>query len=204
VTTFPAALRPRSVITTVLLSSAVACNAIWGIDQGTLGVDAFEAGPDRGGTTGGGRGGTDAGRGGAGALTDARPEAATADANDGADPDAIGAADSPAEAADSMGGAGGSAGSTAGTAGTGGTPCTVCEEGQTENETVACGRCGTGSKTRSRTCTNCAWGDWSDFSTCSQCDEKPYRCCAAGSWEWCYDDGCGWTGGCAPCTGCGC
>jgi hypothetical protein len=172
-------LAPRFIVTSILLSSAIACNAIWGIDDGTLADGTFEARPDRDGTTSSG-----------GANTDSSD---VADVN----ADALGDGDGPTEAGDS---AGGSDGATGGMGGTGGTPpCTVCEEGKTETDTVTCGRCGTGHKSRSRMCTNCAWGPWSEYGECSQCDALPYRCCKAGYWEFCYVDGCEWTGGCEYC-----
>jgi hypothetical protein len=79
--------------------------------------------------------------------------------------------------------------------------CSGCKPSDAQSENRACGRCGTGTQSRSRTCgAGCTWGPWSAWTTCSQCDAKSYRCCGAGKWEWCYESDCAWTNSCAACT----
>jgi len=92
-----------------------------------------------------------------------------------------------------------------GTGGGGAGPsCSGCKLNDTMPESRACGRCGTGSQTRTATCdANCTW-HWSGWSPCSQCDTKNYRCCGAGKWEWCYDSDCAWTNDCAACAASSC
>ncbi len=67
-----------------------------------------------------------------------------------------------------------------------------CTPGQTEDDTQACGMCGEGAQTRTRTCgDDCRWGAYSDFGTCAsgatctpgQTDSESQACgnCNAGS-----------------------
>lgn len=85
-----------------------------------------------------------------------------------------------------------------------------CMPGQVGTQSQPCGPCNTGTQSQTRTCTaSCTWGAWSSFGACgnitAECMPDHWRCCAAGSWEWCYVDTCKWTGGCATCNGsCSC
>jgi hypothetical protein len=92
-------------------------------------------------------------------------------------------------------------------------PCSVttaeCMPGQTDTRSQACGPCNTGSQTIARRCTSaCAWGAWDPPGECgnvtAECLPNHWKCCGAGKWEWCYTNTCKWTGGCAPCSDCGC
>ncbi len=74
-----------------------------------------------------------------------------------------------------------------------GDPASVCTAGRVEEETQACGGCGEGTQTRSRTCApdGSSWGPWAAWGTCrtdAECapgatDEETQTCgsCAGGS-----------------------
>jgi hypothetical protein len=43
----------------------------------------------------------------------------------------------------------------------------ACSPGQSQSEKRACGACGTGSQSHTRSCTDqCVWSDWSAYATC--------------------------------------
>lgn len=200
--------RPRHLLTWLAIFSLAACNAIWGIDDGKLtqpdlvlaGAPPAELGgapPDTGGAAGqrpiGGESGEHAGGvGGHGGASGAGGEDTS--------PGGVGGSGG------SGGASSGSGGAMSGTGGGGTGPgCSGCKAGEQQTENQSCGRCGTGTQSRSRTCDdNCTWGAWSGWGTCSQCDAKPYRCCGAGKWEWCYESDCAWTQDCAPCVASSC
>ena len=205
-------VRPRSFLAWSATLTIVACNALWGIDDGKL------AEPDTGLT---GAGAADVG----GAPSDA---AGTSPAHGGDGGDPAGGAGGAGPAVAGEGGAGGEPMSTGGTgggvagggnggvagggmsgmSGSGGTPptCSGCKLGEQKSESAACGNCGTGTKTHTATCdANCTWGAWSAWSVCSQCDGKRFRCCDGGKkWEWCYDSDCAWTNDCEACSATSC
>jgi hypothetical protein len=100
-----------------------------------------------------------------------------------------------------------------------GVPETACETGQTRTRDVACGPnfCNKGVQQQVSTCTGqCTWGEYADSGGCNVDQARfcqpfnlggrpPFRCCAPGRWEHCYDQGtpaeCTWTGDCAACGG---
>ncbi len=87
----------------------------------------------------------------------------------------------------------------------------VCTPGATESETRACGNCGMGSQSRSRTCeaARCDWGAWGAWSACvggGACEAGSTRACPNG-------DSCGvqvcssacvWPSACSPNAGSEC
>jgi hypothetical protein len=153
-------------------------------DPGSGGTTSAEAGTaDNGGSSGlagNSSGGTGATSGGAGAAT------GEAGASSGAAGDSSAGAAGAAGAGGTPGGGGTSGGATGGTSGgatggtsggaTGGTSggatgCAMpaCTPNQTETVMQACGACGTGKQSHTRTCSSdgCAWGAWSEWTTCS-------------------------------------
>lgn len=207
--------RPRHLLIWSAIFALVACNAIWGIDDGKLaepglaGAPAVEPGggapPEAGaaGHAGTGEAGESAGgtAGSSGASGAGGEEASQGGAGSSA-----GSGGSAGSVSGSGGSVSGSGGSMSGMGGGGtGPSCSGCKAGETQSENQNCGRCGTGTQSRTRTCDDkCTWGAWSGWSLCSQCDAKPYRCCGAGKWEWCYDEGCAWTQDCEPCVASSC
>jgi len=81
----------------------------------------------------------------------------------------------------------------------------ACTPGHTQNQ--SCDDCG---DTQTRTCDNsCKWGAYSKCpGACNWKQGSHWRCCAAGSWEYCLST-CHWSGNCASsssascCTGAG-
>lgn len=100
-----------------------------------------------------------------------------------------------------------------------GVPETACEAGATLERNVPCdpNYCNKGVQHQVATCTaQCSWGDYANSGACNIDHARfcrpfnlggrpPFRCCAPGSWEHCYDQGtpaeCTWTGDCAACGG---
>lgn len=197
----PGRARPLHFLAWSAIFSIAACNAIWGIDDGTLaGAELVQAGAS----------GNDAGGAPPEAGGTSNQAGETGESSGGAAPAVGGEGGSSAAGMSSeTGGSSTTAGSggsmTAGTAGTA-PSCTGCKEGEKQTENQSCGRCGTGTQSRARTCdANCSWSAWSEWSPCSQCDAKPYRCCGnGGQWEWCYDSDCAWTNDCEPCVASSC
>lgn len=197
--------RPRSLLAWSTALTLAACNALWGIDDGKL------AEPDtaRAGAAGAQPGGapTD----GAGAPAQAGDSGENTGGVAGGATGAAGAAGDDTSTGGVSGGGsggatGGNGGSMSGSSGGGtGPSCSGCKLGEEQLENQSCGRCNTGTQSRKRSCdASCTWGAWSEWSLCSQCDAKPYRCCGAGKWEWCYDSDCAWTQDCAPCAASSC
>lgn len=213
-----ARVRPRTVLAWSALWAMAACNGLWGIDDGTLlppgsgqaGQGGEEPSRPPAGAAGAGAGhGRDAGQspGGAGGAGGAAAGAGgAADGGESPSGGVNGGGTSSAGTAATAGSAG-SAGSMSGGGGGGGTSpsCSGCKLNEKKTESRACGRCGTGSQTRSATCdANCTWGAWSAWTTCSQCDAQNYRCCGTGKWEWCYQSDCAWTNDCEACADSSC
>jgi hypothetical protein len=202
-----ARVRLRTVLAWSAVFAVAACNGIWGIDDGTpfRAADSSQAG--QAGEPGGGASpdGARAVSGQGGEAGGSASGVAGAAGGDGGEGGEGGEASSGGVSAGGRGATGGSAGSMSGTGGGGAGPsCSGCKLNDTMTESRACGRCGTGSQTRTATCdANCTW-QWSGWSPCSQCDTKNYRCCGAGKWEWCYDSDCAWTNDCAACAASSC
>jgi hypothetical protein len=201
--------RPRHLLAWSAVFALAACNALWGIDDGSLADQglAGASGADPGGgappESAGAAGRASAGEAGenvgGGAGNPAASGAAGEDTSGGSGTSGGGVSGG------SGGSASGSGGATSGSGGGGTGPCSGCQLGETQSENQSCGRCGTGTQSRTRTCDDkCTWGAWSNWGICSQCDAKQYRCCGAGKWEWCYDSDCAWTNDCAPCVASSC
>ena len=197
--------RSRTPVACAVALAIVGCSTIWGIDDGRLAEPSSQPSGAPSTEPSGARGGLD-GEGGdkSGWMRIPRARAAGGLGEGGAEGTPI------AGAGDLAGGSQGGSASTGGSAGSGGSAggaptCSGCKLGESQSESQACGRCGTGSQSHTRTCdANCTYSAWSAWSTCSQCDQKPYRCCGAGKWEWCYDSDCAWTNDCEPCTAASC
>lgn len=210
--TVSARIRPRTIAIWSTILVVAACNSLWGIDDGRLAEPATQAGApndEPGGSSHNGDGamnqGASTGEGAAGPMYERDPHASEGGA--GGESTHGGSGGSLANGGSVTGGTGGMSGGTGGTGGGAGSgpTCSGCKQGQQETETVKCGRCGTGSKSHTHTCdANCTWGAWSAWTECTQCDEKPYHCCGAGKWEWCYDSDCAWTKDCESCSAASC
>jgi hypothetical protein len=205
-----ARIRPRSIVIWSTIVVVAACNSIWGIDDGRLAEPATQqAGapndePGGSSSTGEGAGsqGAATGEGAAGPTYEREPGGG--EAGHGGESTHGGSSNGGSTTSGGSMSGGSMSGGTGGGAGTGPT-CSGCKPGQQETETATCGRCGTGSKSHTHTCdNNCTWGAWSAWTVCTQCDEKPYRCCGAGKWEWCYEDDCAWTKDCEACAASSC
>ncbi len=78
----------------------------------------------------------------------------------------------------------------------------TCTPGNTQSQ--SCDDCG---EKQTRTCSNsCKWGSWSKCPGCDWNQGSHWRCCAAGSWQFCLST-CRWSSACASnsnascCTG---